>query len=141
MSKKHYLLAAFLVMSATPSLAQQWQQLGTYDESTYYFINPKTFSIGKDGTVSTWTKREFNVDVAKTVKESIPPEKIKGKKTHVYYEEYDCAGQKKRILTGMTYDNEAATMKDQEKTGWLPIPVGLEKNIFDGVCRKANAGK
>lgn len=141
MNKKCSLIAVALVMSATSALGHQWEQIGTHETSTYLFINPKTFSASGDGTVKTWTKREFDVDKTKMEKEKLPPEMYKGKKSHVAYEEYDCIRQKKRIFTGMTYDNEQGTQKDQEKTDWAEVQAGAEKGLFDAVCRKAKSDK
>lgn len=136
MNKKCIIMVAALFMSASPALAQQWKNLGTYGTSTYYFYNPKTLAVAKDQIVSTWTKREFDVDAAAMDKGKLGPDQYKGSKSVVAYEEFDCAKQKKRIVSGMSYDNEKNQNKDVSPTDWQGVLTGtLEGNLLEAVCR------
>jgi len=142
MYKKCTIMAAALIMSASPALAQQWKNLGTFDASTYYFYNPKTFTVAKDNTIGTWTKREFGVDSAAMAKENIGPDKYIGSKSVVAYEEFDCLNQKKKTVTGLSYDNLHDKKTDVARTEWQEVAKNsLEGNLLDAVCRQPKAGE
>lgn len=138
--KKTSIMAALLIISASPALAQQWKHLGTHGASTSYFFKPKTLSVSKDKVVATWTKKEFHVDAAAMTKEGLAPDQFTGTKSLVAYEEFDCSQSTKRTLTGITKENGRKT--DSAKTGWQEVAGGsLDESLLNSLCRAALPGK
>jgi hypothetical protein len=136
--KKTTILAALLIMTASPAMAQPWKHLGTDSGSTSYFFNPKTFSASKDNIITTWTKKEFNVDTAALAKAKVSPDMFKGTKSIAAYEEFDCSKKKKRTLTGMSFENGKST--DLKKTNWLEVvPGSLDGNLINALCQELKA--
>jgi len=142
MNRKYYIVAASLLLSASPALAQQWQHLGSYGPSSFYFMNPKTLSVTAEKTVKSWTKREIDVDAAAMAKAKLMPDQYKGSTSVVAYNEFDCGKRQKRTLAGMSYDNARRESKDLDRTDWQPVERGtLEANLLEAVCRAAKETK
>lgn len=138
--KKTTIMAALLIISASPALAQQWKHLGTHGASTSYFFKPKTLSVSKDNVVSSWTKKEFYLDAAAMTRERLTPDQLTGSKSVVAYEEFDCSKNTRRTLTGITKENGRRT--DNEKTGWQEVVRGsLDESLLNSLCRAALPGK
>ena len=138
MNKKRLMMAAIVIMSASPASGQQWSHLGTHGASAYYYYNPKTLSVSKEKIVKAWTKRELDVDLPAMSKERLEANKYKGNSSLVAYEEYDCARKSKRTITGTSYDNVKGTSRDLGPTPWQQVVGGtLEGDLFEAVCRKS----
>jgi hypothetical protein len=132
--KKITLLTALLVMSTSTAMAHQWKQLGSDGKTSYYFYNPKTYSL-KDNIAGSWIKKEFNVDTAAMVKDKIEPDKYAGNKSIVAFEEYDCAKKMKRTLVGKEFDK--GDENDLVRTNWLEIaPGSLDESLLNALCKE-----
>ncbi len=127
------LLSTLAVMLAPPAFAAGWKHLGSDSQNTHYFYKPKTYSM-KNNIASSWTKKEYNVDVSAMVRKKTQPDDYTGTKSVVAYEEFNYTEKKKRTVIGKIY--EGRDDHDVRRTDWSAIqPGSIDAGLLAALCR------
>lgn len=133
------LLLTLSVLLAANAFAAQWKHLGEDGKSTHYFYNPKTYAL-KNKVASSWTKKEYNVDVKAMIQNKTALDEYRGSKSVVAYEEFNCAERKKRTLVGRFYEGKIDG--DVERTNWTAIePASIDEGLLTALCKEGMSNK
>jgi hypothetical protein len=139
MTKNTVLLATMTLMFVSNAFAVDWIHLGSDRKGNHYFYKPKTYAMSNKKIASSWTKIEFNVDVAGLMQQKVTPDEYTGSTSTVVYEQYNCIDRKKMIVVGKHYEGRD---DNDVKTGWTAIqPGSIEESLLTALCKEGGNKK
>ncbi len=140
MMKKTVLLVTMTLVFVSNAFAVDWKHLGSDGKSTHYFYKPKTYAMSKGKIASSWTKKEYNVDVSALTQKNVPPDDYTGSKSTVVFEEFNCIEKKKRTIIGKVY--EGRDQSDVARTDWTAIqPGSIDEGLLTALCKEGGNKK
>jgi len=137
---KTVLLVTMMLMFVSNVFAMDWIHLGSDGKGNHYFYKPKTYAVSKDKIASSWTKVEYNVDVAGLMQKKVTPDEYTGSSSTVVYEKYNCIDRKKMTVVGKHY--EGRDDNDVARTGWTAIlPGSIDEGLLTALCKEGGSKK